>query len=386
MKRNLIIVLIAILFSYNSFSQIGSEIVSYVDSTELLVHNGRKMMLKELGDSNLLKTKEIYDYLTEATKNNHYSAFFYMEDIYINMLTGDWGLVNNLMLDFEKYRNKVIYPNSQELMQKLYLMIVGNSEGILLNSRSSAMDDQAKKLIEILLYYIETETPGQEYNEKLKAYKKEFDNDRYTRFEKEFMPNKIIKASWSISMGSGMLFTTSDLSSNFSNNASFNMGMDINVHKVFTSLYLHATSLELQKPFMAVSDIDTLNFGLNEKFTYLDAGLKGGYFLIRSNRFHLTPYASISGSFLESMRYDSPEDNDLEYEIFNSFTYGAGLHTEFKVLDFVNRNVYYGGSSNGYFSIKLETGYNKIAKFKDTTAIGDTPYFILALVMGFGDF
>jgi hypothetical protein len=73
---------------------------------------------------------------------------------------------------------------------------------------------------------------------------------------------------------------------------------------------------------MVTSDTDTLNFELNEKFSYLDAGLKGGYFIVRSNRFHLAPYASISGSHLESTKYDDPKDKDLEYEIFNSFTYG----------------------------------------------------------------
>ena len=68
MKRNLTIILIAIMFPLSIFSQISNEIATYVDSTELLVHNGRKMILKELADNNLVKTKEIYDFLTEKTK------------------------------------------------------------------------------------------------------------------------------------------------------------------------------------------------------------------------------------------------------------------------------------------------------------------------------
>jgi hypothetical protein len=265
-------------------------------------------------------------------------------------------------------------------------MISLNSQAILSDSKSSQIDEQAKMLIEVLLTYIE-KTSDEEYNDMLAAYKKKFKNQKYDSFEKEFMPNKVIKASWNISLGSGMVFTTKDLSANFSNNASFNFGMDFNVHKVFTSLYLHGTNLKLKEPFMTVSSVDTVHYKLNEKFTYLDAGLKAGYFLARSNRFHLAPYASISGSFLESTRYDNAKDNDLEYEIFNSFTYGAGLHTEIKVHDFKSNNMYYYGSTtNGYLSIKLEAGYNKILKFKDTYAIGDTPYIICALVLGFGQF
>lgn len=335
MKRNLVVILITVLLPLSAFSQIGNEIASYVDSTEILVQKGRKMILKELTDSNLIKTKEIYDYLTDETKDKPYSAFYYLEDLYINMLVGDWETVNYLMLEHKKLKNKIVYPNSQEIASKLYELTLSNKQTILSSCESSQIDEQAKMLITGLFKYIEKESSDKEYNEILVAYKKKYDNNqKYENFVNGFMPKKIIKASWNFSFGSGMVFTTGDLANNFSNNASFNMGMDFNIHKVFTSLYLHGTSLKLQEPFMATSDIDTLNFELNEKFTYLDAGLKTGYFIIRSNRFHLAPYASISGSFLESTKYDDPEDNDLEYEIFNSFTYGIGLHTELKIYDF----------------------------------------------------
>ena len=82
MKRNLTIILIAIMFPLSIFSQISNEIATYVDSTELLVNNGRKMILKELADNNLVKTKEIYDFLTEKTKDKPFSAFYFIEDFY----------------------------------------------------------------------------------------------------------------------------------------------------------------------------------------------------------------------------------------------------------------------------------------------------------------
>ena len=162
------------------------------------------------------------------------------------------------------------------------------------------------------------------------------------------------------------------------------MAMDLNLGKVFTSLYMQGTSLKLKEPFTAVSATDTLVFKMNDKFSYMDVGLKGGYFIIRSDRFHLAPYVSVSGSFLESTKYDASEQDSPEYEFFNSFTYGAGIHTEFKLLEFDYPDIY--GYTKGYFSIKLEAGYNKIHKFKDSYAKGDTPYIVCALVMGFGQF
>jgi hypothetical protein len=339
------------------------------------VLNGRRLIIKELNDGNITKVKEIYDYLTAQTKDGPYSSFYYVEDFYINMLANDWETTNALMLDYEKNKDRVIYPNSQYLIPKLQDMILKNSQQILSNCNSSQINEQAKRLIDILITFIEREGTDNEYNKKLESYKRDFKNKEYESFEKGFLPAKTIRASWGFSFGSGMIFTTDDLSKNFANNASFNMAMDINIGKVFTSLYMHATSLKLKEPFIAVSEVDTLDFKVDDKFPYIDAGIKGGYFIIRNDRFHLAPYVSISGSNLESNKYKSSEDNDLEYKIFDSFTYGAGIHTEIKLHEYSYPNMYYGYHyTQGYFSLKLEAGYNKILKFNDHYAKGDTPY------------
>ncbi len=135
---------------------------------------------------------------------------------------------------------------------------------------------------------------------------------------------------------------------------------------------------------------DSLGFGFVSFCSILRISVSISLFISLQARFtsnkERQSFLSISGSFLESTNYDDPDDNDLEYEIFNSFTYGIGLHTEVKVYEFDSNNMYYGGTTNGYFSIKFETGYNKILKFEDKYAVGDTPYFICALVLGFGQF
>ena len=198
------------------------------------------------------------------------------------------------------------------------------------------------------------------------------------------MPRVRVKASFAWSLGSGMVITTGKLANNYKSNASINMSMDINIEKLFTSLYLNASGLKLKEPFSVTLNSEIITFNRNESFHYLDAGLKGGYFFIRNERFHVAPYLSISGSFLESKRFD-PEDNEKEYQVFNSFTYGGGLHTEVKIKDLSYTNVY-GYAQRSYISLKMEGGYNVIAKFNDNLSKGNTPYFTVAFVWGFGEF
>ena len=132
--------------------------------------------------------------------------------------------------------------------------------------------------------------------------------------------------------------------------------------------------------------IETIDFNKNESFQYLDAGLKCGYFFIRNGRINFSPYFSISASFLESKRYDSEDDNK-EYKVFNSFTYGPGIHNEIKLKEFNTSNrYYYYGYEHSYISFKVDAGYNFIAKFKDEYFKGNTPYVMVGLIWGIGDF
>lgn len=368
-----------------SFGQISEEIDSYVDSIELKVQNGRKMILYELNDSNLVKVKQIYDYLNSIIQNKDLAAFYYLEDIYINLLTKDWQKIDELMLGFETYKNKTLYQNSTRLIPKLYELTSKNAEQIRTNCTNSSLNSQAKKLVGTFLQYIDENSSDEEYNKILTAYKKEFKESDYQDFEQGFLPPKKIKTSVAYAFGSGIIFTTNDLADHFPRNATFNMGIDFNIGRVFTSLYFQGSNLKLQKPFTAFSESQILNFTMNEKFSFIDAGLKAGYHLIRNDRFHLTPYASFSGTTLESKRFNSSDQNHPEYQFINSFAYGAGLHTEFKLYEFEKNNLYY-AYDKAYISIKLEAGYNKINSFRDPYAKGDTPYLLCALVLGFGDF
>ncbi|HLN53668.1 MAG TPA: hypothetical protein VK212_08160 [Lentimicrobium sp.] len=384
MRVKILTILLIALLPFQLYSQIEDEIRAYVDTSESMVQQGRLLMLKELNQNNLGKTREIYDYLTALTKDGPYAAFYYNEELYINMLTNDWETVDKLMMDYD-YRNDLVYQSSRDLAVKTQAMVSINSQSLTESCEKSSIDEQPKMLIRALLTYLDSDEHDDKYNALISAYKKKYQNQKYESFEKKFMPVKNIIAAWSFSLGSGMVFPTGDLGLDFPENVAINFGMDVNVNKVYASLYIQGSSLKLQRPFYVYSGSDTMKFAFDEKFAYFEGGLKGGYFLIRNNTFQLAPYVSILGSSLKSTKYSDPEDDDLEYEIFNSFAYGAGLHSEIKLYEFKKKIPSY-GNPDTYLSFKLDAGYNKIAKFKDKTSIGDIPYFMAALVFGLGKF
>ena len=76
--------LLLLLVALNTVNaQIEDEIKSFVDSTELLVTNGRKLILHNLQAKDYQKIAETYNFINQRTSTNNCDAFFYSEDLYI---------------------------------------------------------------------------------------------------------------------------------------------------------------------------------------------------------------------------------------------------------------------------------------------------------------
>lgn len=134
-----------------------------------------------------------------------------------------------------------------------------------------------------------------------------------------------------------------------------------------------------------LSDADTTNFYNNDSFSYLDGGLKAGYFLVRSDRFHIAPYVTIGGTVLSSDIYEYNQMKDAEFEVLNSFTFGPALHTEVKLYEYKSTDGL-GITRSKYVSLKLEGGYNYITHIDYPAFKGNAAYVTVALAWGTGYF
>jgi len=70
-------------------AQIEDEIKAYVDTTEQIVVNGRKLMIKSVQENDFEKIADIYDYLVRTKSTNNCDIFSYAEDVFTYLLIGD---------------------------------------------------------------------------------------------------------------------------------------------------------------------------------------------------------------------------------------------------------------------------------------------------------
>lgn len=384
--RKVIVVAVLFLVSVFSEAQIADEINSMVDSNEVIINNGRKLLVKSFKENNLEKASQVYYYLLTAIDDTDCVAFEYYEQLLITSLTSDWFKWLELAENIQEYKKPICYPDIYNNFQSLYQLFKEQVETKIEEEKD--IPEEGKLLLDMYLYLIKKGIADEEYNEKLKFFKSNYPQSKYLNFVNFYLPGIKVKTSFAMSLGASQTFQTSKLGEMFSPGTMGQMSLDLNINKTYVSLYFSGGSLRLQKPFdVSFNNIDT-TFNKDERFSYVEGGLKLGYFLLRNSRVHFSPYASISGNSLKSDIYDSNENKeDDELKIINSFLCGAGVHTEFKLFEFTTKGGYYSPYPlKNYISLKIDLGYNLITKNSYDTFKGNMFYIQPTLVWGVGSF
>lgn len=385
MKFKLLPFIFLLLISFSAISQIENEIRSYVDSTEMLINNGRKYLIEQIKNENFQKTKEIYNYLNDATLEKSYDPFYYSEHLYINTFLKDWNSLLKYAANYNSLNSNTIPRNAPDIYSDLYQKTKENIEEYQKDIEFNNLTNKEKLVIELLLKLVENGAPDVTYNALLKEYKSLNDNNElYDSFVRQYLPNKQIKASITYSFGSGMMFPTQKLDAGFNTTPLAEMAMDFNIGNVYSSLYFLGGGFSFQDEVKTRLNYDLITFQEGDHLIYFEGGLKAGYFVHRGDRFQFAPFVILAGATLESNFYEE-ESNDDEFTILNTFCYGAGFHTELKISEYQFES-YYGTQESSYFSLKLDCSYKQFAKFDQVHYKGALPTVNLAIVWGFGIF
>ena len=382
-SRLLLLSMVCLLPATQVFAQIEQEIRSYVDSTELLVSNGKKMLEAKLNEGDLQKSAEIFDYLSAFTAEKPLAAFNYTEEIYLNAILGRWERLTEMLAGYSQLITRRSYYGTGQVAYSARQLMVDREASLRQDYMNSGLDGESLSVLDLLFHIVTVGADNKEYTTMLDEFKKNYPSGRYSEMVKNYLPGRWVRAAGSFSMGPGTIFSTGRLSETFRSGIAGNMSLDILAGRVFASLYFQGGAMKIIKPFDVTDGSQIITFGQDDKFSYIDGGLKAGILAVRSNRVNVAPYMAIGGASLISNLYDTGND-DNEFKAVSTFFYGPGLHAEVKIKEFDYPTPY--EVSRAYVSIKLEAGYNVMAKVKDDYFKGNIPYVSLAAVFGMGQF
>jgi len=377
-KKMLIIGLFFLSFQLNA--QIEKEIKTYVDSMEILLTNGRKLLLEEVQLFNYPKATEIFNFLEKNADSKNCNAFNYTEKLYISMLISNWDYFFDEVIIIKNERNSYCYLFRDNVERDLYNEVIKNSDRIESQVQKGEFSPEQKDLFDIYFRVLKNNGKDEQYDQQIKNFKKIYPQSQYKDFVINYLPAPSIKAAVTFSFGAAGFFPQRNLGRNFDVNPGGLMSIDFNVNKLYFSLFMDGGAAKLKTPFRAEKDSYPYSFYKGDKFSNFNGGLEGGYFVYRGEKVHFLPFLTIGGGNLKSNLFEDNDKEKLEYDIYNSFIYGAGLNTEFKIIN-VND-----GLSMGYLSLKFDVGYNIIAHYNYAPFKGNMLYAKLSLNLGLGTF
>lgn len=396
MKTKLLFILLFVVLSLTPIhAQLANEIKSYVDSTELLLNNGRRLIVQSIVDQDLLKAQKVFHLLQDEANKKQCEAFSYKEKLHLYALLGDWtGWFEQALRYKEFNKRSICYSFQEDLAPRLETLLVRELESLNSDEEFDKLNDEQQELLDIYFYLLSTGGTDDIYDKKYRAYKKKYSERVYTDFLKHYLPVPATKTTLSLAMGPAFTAFTGNLAEVVSPAAQIYMAYDLSIGRIYSNLYMTGGVASLLQPISFINEETNVrtDFNVGSKFTTMSVGISAGYSIINNKRWQIAPYASIGGYAIQYSKYEGYSDYPTDiYSIIDSFSWGLGLHTEFRFVSFnlPRYNLFFestGPQFKTYLSMKLDMGYDFITDKSVPFSSGNAAYMRLGLVWGFGKY
>jgi len=374
-------------------AQLVNELKNYIDSTEVILNNGRRMVYQKLAAGDIQKATEVYYYLKEEAAQRHCYAFTLNEELYISLLITD---LDNWFAIARNYKeiNKLTacYQFTEDYVERFFRLTLKNLSRIEAQLEQQSLPSDESELIALFLQLLKAETPDEIYSARYKAFKRHYPASAYNEFITGFMPKPKVKGAFSMSMGPTFVAPAGNLGKVYKPGTLFNITFDFNFGKLYSGFHVDGGLLDLKIPINFTNQMGQVvqSFKAGDSFSFMGGGIYAGYFLLRNDRFQIAPYLNLGGYTFESSLYADSNSDNQEFQIFDSFVFGPGLHTELKLTEFSLNPYYYGYmpgmETTSYISLKLDIGYDIVTKKVSPDFKGNLPYIRMGLIWGFGNF
>jgi len=380
---------------YKSSAQIADEIKAYVDSTEIMFNNGRKMLLQSLVQRDILKSTKIFLYLNEKSESKSCHVFNYTEELYIRMLINDIsGLLTHMQQINSKLNISLCYQFNEKLNERLFKLTQERLDEIDRELDLNELNEESREILNLINYLYREGKVDDVYSVRLRSFRKKYPGSVYNDFIIMYLPNPILKTGYGMSFGAGLYFPQKSLADYFKSNGSFMFSYDFYFGKIYSSLTLSGGHMELQKklPDYMMSAHPEITFSSGDNFAVFDGGFALGYMLLNNKRILLAPFMMIGGLSIESTLY--PEDSGKkEVSPVNSFYFGPGIHCWFKLAEFKTNNALWYGpyyqtashNSKSTIALQINLGYNFLTNMYPEMK-GNITYVNAGLILGMGNY
>ena len=376
------IALFAFLNTANA-QQLEQEIISFVDDTEILINNGRRMMLHYVQARNLERVAEVYHFLNERTSERYCAVFALHEEIHIAALINNWDDFFAIVRDFDDIRRMTLCVPLQDhlLFNALLFEVRTNASQIFENAQAVGLTPEETQLLELYFYVLE-HGADEAYRQKIRAFRRQHPESIYNDFIRNRLPGAPIRWGMGFNFGASQPFLTEGLSNYFAPATAFYFTWDFSFNRILFGFQADVASMRLNRPLLSSETGYESDFQKGDRLLFENFMFPIGYTLIRHNRFEITPYVGLGGIILRSNTTGIARDR--QFEVVNSLTVSPGLRAEFWLRRFLWTDQIGDSLAHG-LSLRFDAGYSMPVRFNYTPARGNVFYARAGIVWWLGN-
>lgn len=374
------ITIILLIITGNLFAQtdIKNQIIAFTDSTEIMIRNGRKLILEKTVTGNHQEALETLNYLKNNVDNN-YVILYPSEELLFSLATSNFELFlynaknfNNLMEGKTKaiQTDEIGIPLQEYIFQEMDLI-----KKDLANSKIS---EENQQFIQLYFNYYEG-IDKLTVNKSIKNYKKTYPNTEYDYFLNEL--KQYSSTSYiNFSIGYGREFLNGNISNSFDSHFQI-MSLEFEgfVNQTYFSLFMNGSVGKIySKIDMPVLKTDLIQKAGDEAFS-LKYGVKLGRSWYSNKTFNAFSYLSLGGYQMNAQQSNfENSDSTTKYKLSDSFFTGVGTACDIVLKNFLAANT---KEKIGSVFIRPNFGYDIFLTGNEISKGGS---FYVAISMGIG--
>ena len=374
--KKLIIFLTVLIFALSVFSQedIKSEILSYSDSTELIIRNGRKLIVDKIIAGDHQGAASTLNFLKENT-DKRYVILYPGEELLVSLATRNFPLFLFNAKNFNTLlEGKTRSVAGENIMNELQEYLLNEMPFITEDLQNIQMEEKYKEIIRIYIRYYTNESMT-ELNKTIRDYEKSYPNSEYSDFLTE-LKRLTSTARMNFVFGYGNEFLNGDIAEVFTNRLHvMNIEIDGFINQLYLSLFIGGSISRVNaNTDLPVKNKDWIH-AKEEKVSNLKYGMKIGRTVFSNQRLNVYPYISIGGyemnsqsSEFENKDSDNPKDN-----LTGSFFTGFGIASDIVLKKWEPKSI---NEPAGFVFLRPQIGYDQFLSNQNYTKGYDFNFMI----------
>ncbi len=290
-----------LLVTIHSFAQndLRKEIIAFTDSTEMMIRNGRKLVVDKTVTGHLDEALQTFNFLKEHIDKS-YVVFYPMEELFIALATSNFQLFLYTAANFntllegktKAVQMDPIAPQLQQYISDEFPLIKRDLE-------RAVLYESQKEFIKLYIQVYEG-TDKMALNKAIKNYEKKYLDTEYQGFISD-MKQYSTTAYMNFLLGYGHEFLNGKIANTFDNHFQImNMEIDWFVNRFYLSLFINGSVSKLEaKQDLPVKKTDLTHHTGDDAFS-LKYGAKIGRSWVTNKTFNLFSYVSLGGYQINS--------------------------------------------------------------------------------------